>query len=185
MEINLWKRWYCLVCSQSRRERTHAHKYAQPKRLWTKQNCSSARWCASMSRPWDRTLRSMTVSTCSRINYQQQYWILCFAGYLGESVLLFVWLLIPCVCYSGGILCSDIHSNGLLPTMWRGKSLQKTIWDYLVWSQVGSDVGIYFYWTSCELGIWILAHKSNPLHATCKGLDSWARIHFPYSHYVQ
>ena len=48
MKINSRTRWYCLVRSQSWRERTHAHKYAQPKRLWTNQNCSSARWCASM-----------------------------------------------------------------------------------------------------------------------------------------
>ena len=73
MKINLWTHWYCLVRSQSRYEHTHAHKYAQPKRLWTDHNCSSTRWCASLSRPWDRTWGSMTVSTRSRINYQQQY----------------------------------------------------------------------------------------------------------------
>ena len=72
MKINSWTRWYCLVRSQSRHEGTHAHKYVQPKRLWTNHNCSSAHWCASMSRPWDRTWRNMTVSTRSRINYQQQ-----------------------------------------------------------------------------------------------------------------
>ena len=59
MEINSWGRWYCLVRSQSLRERTQAHKSAQPKakRLWTNYNCSSARWCASVSRarPWDHT----------------------------------------------------------------------------------------------------------------------------------
>ena len=32
-----------LLGTQSRRERTHAHKYARPKRLWTNHNCSSAR----------------------------------------------------------------------------------------------------------------------------------------------
>ena len=71
MKINSWTRWYCLVHSQSWRECTHAHKYARPKHLWTNHNCSLARWCASMSKPWDHTWRSMTglgsVSMRSRI----------------------------------------------------------------------------------------------------------------------
>ena len=67
MKINSWTCWYCLVHSKSRRKRTHAHCHIRPKRFWTTTN--SVCWCASMtiSRAWDRTWHSMTVSTRSRI----------------------------------------------------------------------------------------------------------------------
>ena len=41
---------------------------------------------------------------------------------MGEPVLLLVWIPVPGVCDPVNLCLSNLHCNGLLPTMWGGKS---------------------------------------------------------------
>ena len=50
MKINLWTHKNCLTCRQSQHTRTHSHKCARPKRVWTKYtavHCSDIWFCQS------------------------------------------------------------------------------------------------------------------------------------------
>lgn len=49
----------------------------------------------------------------------------CFAGNMGEPVLLPVWFPFPCVHHPGHLGVADLHRHGLLPALWWGKKNQR------------------------------------------------------------
>lgn len=59
-------------------------------------------------------------------------------GHLGEPVLLPVWIPLPGLHHSGGVLLPDQHRHGLLPAVCRGASTphaDQTAWLPVAWQQ--------------------------------------------------